>query len=76
MVIQNINIIVSLFRNILKDLSLLIRENSISGFGFFLDSKGNAYFCKEGYLRLSSYKFELDPDDPDNKFVHLTNIAV
>ena len=42
----------------------------------FLDSKGNAYICKPGYLRTSSYKFELDPDDPDNRFVHLTNIAV
>lgn len=42
----------------------------------FLDSKGSAYICKPGYLRTSSYKFELDPDDPDNRFVHLTNIAV
>ena len=42
----------------------------------FLDSRGNAYICKPGYLRTSSYKFELDPDDPDNRFVHLTNIAV
>lgn len=42
----------------------------------FLDSKGNAFFCKEGYLRTSSNKFELDPEDPDNRFVHLTNIAV
>ena len=42
----------------------------------FLDSKGTAYICKPGYLRTSSYKFELDPDDPDNRFVHLTNIAV
>lgn len=25
---------------------------------------------------MSSYKFELDPEDPDNRFVHLTNNAV
>ena len=42
----------------------------------FLDSRGQAYFCRQGYLRTSSYKFELDPDDPDNRFVHLTNNAV
>lgn len=42
----------------------------------FIDSRGNAYFCKQGYLRMSSYKFELDPEDPDNRFVHLTNNAV
>jgi len=29
-----------------------------------------------GYLRTSSNKFHLNPDDPDNRFVHLTNIAV
>jgi len=42
----------------------------------FLNPDGEAFFCKEGYLRTSSNKFVLDPDDPDNKFVHLTNIAV
>ena len=42
----------------------------------FLDCRGNAYICRPGYLRTSSYKFELDPGDPDNRFVHLTNIAV
>ena len=42
----------------------------------FLDSRGQAYYCRQGYLRTSSYKFELDPEDPDNRFVHLTNNAV
>ena len=42
----------------------------------FIDSEGDAYFCKKGYLRTSSKKFFLDADDPDNRFVHLTNIAV
>ena len=41
-----------------------------------MNPDGEAFFCKEGYLRTSSNKFVLDPDDPDNKFVHLTNIAV
>ena len=37
---------------------------------------GDVYFCQKGYLRTSSHKFGIDPDDPDNRFVHLTNIAV
>lgn len=37
---------------------------------------GDVYFCQKGYLRTSSHKFNIDPDDPDNKLVHLTNIAV
>ena len=42
----------------------------------FVNSDGNAYFCEMGYLRTSSNKFVLDDEDPDNRFVHLTNIAV
>jgi len=42
----------------------------------FLDSEGNAYYCKKGYLRTSSKKFVLDPGDPDNRLVHLTNVAI
>jgi len=36
----------------------------------------NCYFFKEGYLRTSSKKFILDPNNSDNKFVHLTNNAI
>eukprot|EP01022_Parablepharisma_sp_SALTPOND_P020804 TRINITY_DN3872_c0_g1_i1.p1 TRINITY_DN3872_c0_g1~~TRINITY_DN3872_c0_g1_i1.p1 ORF type:complete len:448 (-),score=27.98 TRINITY_DN3872_c0_g1_i1:2502-3845(-) len=36
----------------------------------------DCYLFKEGYLRTSSSKFVMDPDDADNKFVHLTNNAV
>lgn len=42
----------------------------------FLDHKGTAYFCKQGYLRTSSAAYEMDDENPDNQFVHLTNIAV
>ena len=33
-----------------------------------------AYWYKEGYLRTSSLKFDLD--DVDDKFIHLTNDAI
>jgi hypothetical protein len=36
----------------------------------------DCYFFKEGYLRTSSKKFTLDPNNSDNKFVHLTNNAI
>jgi hypothetical protein len=42
----------------------------------FVNPQGEAFICQKGYLRTSSYKFNIDPDDPDNRFVHLTNIAV
>lgn len=31
---------------------------------------------KEGYLRTSSSSFSIDPNNPDDQFVHLTNNAV
>ncbi len=36
----------------------------------------DCYFFKEGYLRTSSTEYKIDPDDIDNKFVHLTNNAI
>jgi hypothetical protein len=41
-----------------------------------VNPQGEVYFCQKGYLRTSSYKFNIDPEDPDNRFVHLTNNAV
>ena len=37
---------------------------------------GKSYFFKEGYLRTSGKKFELDDGNPDDQYVHLTNNAV
>ena len=36
----------------------------------------DCYLFKEGYLRTSSSQFSIDPNNIDNKFVHLTNNAV
>ena len=37
----------------------------------------DAYFFREGYLRLSSTAFDLnDTTNVDNQFMHLTNYAV
>jgi hypothetical protein len=36
----------------------------------------DCFFFKEGYLRTSSSAYEIDPNNVDNKFVHLTNNAV
>ena len=56
---------------------LLINERKFDiRIWIFVNSDGNAYFCEVGYLRTSSNKFEIDDEDPDNRFVHLTNIAV
>lgn len=41
-----------------------------------VSSTGKWYFFKEGYLRTSGSEFKLDPDDPDNQYVHLTNNAI
>jgi len=41
-----------------------------------LDQDHNLYFFKEGYLRTSSTEFEIDLENIDNAFVHLTNNAV
>lgn len=37
---------------------------------------GCVYMFKEGYLRTSSSKFSIDPSNPDDQFVHLTNNAI
>lgn len=42
----------------------------------FVNPNGDVYYCQKGYLRTSSTKYAIDPDDPDNRFVHLTNNAV
>lgn len=39
-----------------------------------LDQNRKLYWCKEGYLRLSSEKFVYE--DTENKYIHLTNWAI
>ena len=34
------------------------------------------YFFPEGYLRTSSSEFSIDPNNPDDQYVHLTNNAI
>jgi len=34
------------------------------------------FLYKEGFARLSTEPFSLDPDDIDKLFIHLTNVAV
>lgn len=41
-----------------------------------VSNTGKCYFFKEGYLRTSGSNFSLDPKNPDNKYVHLTNNAI
>ena len=41
-----------------------------------VNHEGECFFFKEGYLRTSSSPFQIDIEDIDNKFVHLTNNAV
>jgi hypothetical protein len=36
----------------------------------------DCYIFKEGYLRTSSEEFNIDPNNVDNQYVHLTNNAV
>jgi tubulin polyglutamylase TTLL1 len=31
---------------------------------------------KEGYLRTSSSEFNIDPNNPDDQYMHLTNNAI
>jgi tubulin polyglutamylase TTLL5 len=35
-----------------------------------------AFIYKEGFARLSTHKYSMDPKDIDNKFVHLTNSSI
>ena len=42
----------------------------------FINYEGSVFFFKEGYLRTSSSEFNIDPNNPDDQFVHLTNNAV
>ena len=41
-----------------------------------VNHESECFFFKEGYLRTSSTPFQIDLEDIDNKFVHLTNNAV
>jgi hypothetical protein len=41
-----------------------------------VSSTGKCYFFKEGYLRTSGSEFSLDPENPDDQLVHLTNNAI
>ena len=36
----------------------------------------NGYLFREGYIRTSSTPFTIDPDNTDDKYVHLTNNAI
>jgi len=42
----------------------------------FINYEGSAYFFSEGYLRTSSSEFNIDPNNPDDQLVHLTNNAI
>lgn len=42
----------------------------------FVNYNHDCYFFKEGYLRTTSTEFNIDMDNIDNKFVHLTNNAI
>lgn len=42
----------------------------------FINYEGSIYFFKEGYLRTSSSEFNIDPNNPDDQYVHLTNNAI
>lgn len=41
-----------------------------------INHEGKVYLFKEGYVRTSSYEFDMSPDSLDKPFVHLTNNAV
>ena len=41
-----------------------------------VSSTGKCYIFKEGYLRTSGSEYELDNENPDNQYVHLTNNAI
>ena len=36
----------------------------------------SVYLFKEGYLRTSSSEYNIDPNNPDDQYVHLTNNAI
>lgn len=42
----------------------------------FINYEGSVYFFPEGYLRTSSSEFSIDPNNPDDQYVHLTNNAI
>ena len=42
----------------------------------FLNYDTSLYFFPEGYLRTSSSEFNIDPNNPDDQYVHLTNNAI
>lgn len=42
----------------------------------FINYDYNCYMFKEGYLRTSSSEYNIDPNNPDDQYVHLTNNAI
>jgi hypothetical protein len=42
----------------------------------FVNYDSSLYFFPEGYLRTSSSEFNIDPNNPDDQYVHLTNNAI
>ncbi|CDW81438.1 tubulin-tyrosine ligase family protein [Stylonychia lemnae] len=42
----------------------------------FINYDFSCYIFKEGYLRTSSSEFSIDPNNPDDQYVHLTNNAI
>lgn len=42
----------------------------------FINYDFSCYMFKEGYLRTSSREFNIDPNNPDDQLVHLTNNAI
>ena len=41
-----------------------------------VSSEGKCYIFKEGYIRTSSWKYNLDENSIHQPFIHLTNNAV
>ena len=41
-----------------------------------VNHENKVYLFKEGYIRTSSYEFELSPESIEKPFIHLTNNAV
>jgi hypothetical protein len=43
---------------------------------FIIYKNTNFNIKKEGFARLSTERFSLDPEDLDKLFIHLTNVAI
>jgi Tubulin-tyrosine ligase family len=56
---------------------LLIRKRKFDiRLWVLVNHEGKAFLFKEGYIRTSSYEFEVSPESIDKLFIHLTNNAV